>query len=120
VAGAVVGDDTFPMIVGGALLVLGAYILLMARLPAARVVLPRGAVRARMLGGAGVLIAYWVLLPWLGYTAATALGSTGLFLAMSGYRWPRALLLGALATGALHLLFRVWLPQPLPTGFLGI
>jgi hypothetical protein len=30
-----------------------------------------------------------------------------------------ALLLGAVTTGALHLLFRVWLHQPLPTGLLG-
>lgn len=119
VAGAVVGDDTFPMIVGVALAVLGAYMLAWARLPALEVALPRGPVRARMLAGAGLLVAYAVLVPALGYTAATALVSVALFGAMGGYRWPVALVLGAVTTGALYLLFRVWLLQPLPSGLLG-
>lgn len=119
VAGAVVGDDTFPIVVGAALVVLGVYLVLAAPPPAARVELPSGAIRARMIAGAGVLAAYWVIVPWLGYTAGTALVSTALFRGMGGYRWGAALLLGLLTTAALHLLFRVWLLQPLPTGVLG-
>jgi hypothetical protein len=38
---------------------------------------------------------------------------------MGAYRWPTALLLGAATTGMLHLIFRVWLLQPLPAGILG-
>lgn len=119
VAGAVVGDDTFPMIVGVALAVLGAYMLGWARLPVLEVALPRGPVRVKMLAGGGLLVAYAVLVPTLGYTAATALVSVALFGAMGGYRWPVALALGAVTTGALYLLFRVWLLQPLPSGLLG-
>jgi Tripartite tricarboxylate transporter TctB family len=119
VAGAVVGDDTFPFIVGAALLLLGAS-LLVAKLPQARVAAPYGEQRMRMMLGAGVLAAYWIIVPHLGYTGSTALVSTGLFRAMGGYRWPRALLLGGVTTGRLYLLFRVWLLQPLPTGFLGL
>ena len=119
VAGAVVGDDTFPMIVGVGLAVLGIYMLGWARLPALEVALPRGPVRARMLAGGALLVAYAVLVPALGYTAATALVSVALFGAMGGYRWPVALVLGAVTTGALYLLFRVWLLQPLPSGLLG-
>jgi hypothetical protein len=119
VAGAVVGDDTLPMLVGVALLILGVYLVLAAPPPAAHVELPRGDVRARMLAGAGVLVAYWALVPWLGYTAGTALVSTALYRGMGGYRWPLAILLGATSTGVLYLLFRVWLLQPLPTGVLG-
>ena len=119
VAGAVVGDDSFPTIVGACLVVLGAYLLLVAPPPAARVELPRGAVRTRMLAGAGVLVGYWFLVPWLGYTAGTAIVSTALYRGLGGYRWPAAVLLGALSTGVLYLLFRVWLLQPLPTGLLG-
>lgn len=119
VAGAVVGDDTFPMIVGAAMLLLGAHILLLARLPQVKVVIPYGEPRMRMILGAGVLAAYWVILPYLGYTASTALASTGLFRGMGGYRWPIALLFGGLTTGALYLVFRVWLVEPLPTGVLG-
>jgi hypothetical protein len=119
VAGAVVGDDTFPTIVGLTLLLLGVAVAL-TRLPAAAVELPRGPERARMLWGAGLLAAYWVILPHLGYTGSTALVSTGLFAAMGGYRWPLATLLGGVTTGLLYLFFRVWLLQPLPAGILGM
>jgi hypothetical protein len=38
-----------------------------------------------------------------------------------GYRWPAALLIGGATTGAvLYVVFRVWLVEPLPTGWLGI
>jgi hypothetical protein len=118
VAGAVVGDDTFPIVVGLALLLLGGAALF-ARTQAAKVTLPDPAARARMLGGVGLLAGYWLVLPYLGYTASTALASVGLFRAMGGYRWPVAVLLGVVTTGVLYLLFRVWLLQPLPTGILG-
>jgi len=119
VAGAVVGDDTFPMIVGVALAVLGAYLLTWGRLPALSVALPQGPVRARMVAGGTLLVVYTALVPTLGYTAATGLVSVALFGAMGGYRWPVALVLGAITTGALYLLFRIWLLQPLPSGVLG-
>jgi len=119
VAGAVVGDDTLPIIVGVALLVLGGYLLFAAPPPSARVELPHGAVRTRMLAGAAMLVAYCVLVPWLGYTGGTAIVSTALYRGMGGYRWPAAVLLGAVSTGVLYLMFRVWLLQPLPTGILG-
>jgi len=118
VAGAVVGDDTFPLIVGVALLLLGGAAVLV-RLPSAKVTIPRGPVRARMLWGLALLAIYWLIVPSVGYTGSTALVSVGLFRTMGGYRWPRSLLLGALTTGLLYLLFRVWLLQPLPTGWLG-
>lgn len=119
VAGAVVGDDTFPLIVGGALLLLGGAVWFV-RLPAARVAMPRGPVRARMLWGLAVLIGYWLALPAVGYVGSTALVSVALFGAMGGYRWRSALLLGGVTTALLYLLFRVWLLQPLPTGWLGV
>jgi hypothetical protein len=118
VAGAVVGDDTFPLIVGVALLLLGGAAALV-RLPSATVTFPRGATRARMLWGLALLATYWLILPPVGYTASTALISVGLFRAMGGYRWPRALVQGAVTTALLYLLFRVWLLQPLPPGWLG-
>ena len=120
VAGAVVGDDTFPLIVGAALLLLGASIHFVAKPRQVKVARPDGEPRMRMILGAGVLAAYWVIVPYVGYTGSTALVSTGLYHAMGGYRWPQALLLGAATTALLYLLFRVWLLQPLPTGLLGL
>jgi len=39
---------------------------------------------------------------------------------MGGYRWPLALLIGGVTTAALFLVFKVWLVEPLPTGWIGI
>jgi Tripartite tricarboxylate transporter TctB family len=120
VAGAVVGDDTFPLIVGAALVLLGAYVLLLARWPEARVLCATGEERRRLLSSGGALGAYYVLTPYLGYILATLVISTVLYRAMGGYRPWIALLAGGATTGALYLAFRVWLLQPLPTGWLGI
>lgn len=119
VAGAVVGDDTFPFIVGAALVALGVTAAFLRPPARVKVTIPHGAYRGRMLIGAGLLVAYWAIVPYIGYTGSTALVSTGLFRAMGDYRWPAALLLGAVTTGLFYLLFRVWLLQPLPTGILG-
>ena len=119
VAGAVVGDDTFPWIIGGALLLLGLYVLLAARWPEPRVSFPTGSPRRQLLTSAGALVGYYLITPYLGYTLGTLVVSTGLYRAMGSYRWPVALLIGGLTTGALYLMFRVWLLEPLPTGWVG-
>jgi hypothetical protein len=119
VAGAVVGDDTFPLIVGVGMVVLGV-LCLTVRMPSAGVTLPTGTVRARMLGSGALLAAYWAILPSVGYTLSTAVVSIGLYRSMGGYRWPVAIAAAAVTTVVLHLLFRVWLRQPLPGGWLGI
>jgi putative tricarboxylic transport membrane protein len=120
VAGAVVGDDTLPVIVGLAFVLLGGYFLLLFRRPASSVSFPKGPVRDRMLWSGVVLVVYCAAVPYLGYTLSTFAGAVGLYKAMGGYGWGTCLLLAAMTTGALHLTFRVWLLQPLPTGLLGI
>jgi hypothetical protein len=119
VAGAIVGDDTMLVAVGIALVLIGVF-LLFARLPPVIAALPRGPIRTQMISAAGVLVAYWLIVPWLGYTASTGLVAMALFRTMGRYSWPAAALFGALTTGALYLMFRVWLLQPLPSGVLGI
>jgi hypothetical protein len=119
VAGAVVGDDTLPRLLGLALLLVAAYVLVLARWPAVPVTLPQGRERSQMLAGAGALVAYYVITPYAGYTLSTLLVGTALYRTMGGYRWWVAALIGAATTGALYLMFRVWLLQPLPGGWLG-
>jgi hypothetical protein len=119
VAGAVVGDDTFPLIVGVAMVVLGV-LCLVVRITSARVTLPSGAVRRQMLTSGAMLAVYWVILPPIGYTLSTAVTSIALFRSMGGYRWRIAAAAGVVTASVLHLLFRVWLRQPLPSGWLGI
>lgn len=118
VAGAIVGDDTMLVAVGVALVLIGVF-LLFARLPPVIATMPSGPIRTQMLSAAGVLAAYWLIAPWLGYTASTGLVAVALFRTMGRYGWPTAVLFGALTTGALYLMFRVWLLLPLPSGVLG-
>lgn len=118
VAGAVVGDDTLLVAIGVALFLIGIF-LLFARLPPVVVTMPQGPIRTQMISAAGTLAVYWLIVPWLGYTASTGLVALALFRIMGRYGWPAAALLAALTTGALYLMFRVWLLQPLPSGMLG-
>jgi hypothetical protein len=117
-AGAVVGDDTLPFGVGVALIVVGGYLLL-GRVDSVRPTFATRAAGRRMLWSAGALIGYCAAMPHLGYTASTAVAAVFLFRAMGDYRWPICLLLSGALTGALYLLFRVWLKQALPVGLLG-
>ena len=119
VAGAVVGDDTFPWIVGGSLVLLGLYTLFVAPWSPAHVSFPAGLERRQLLTSIGALAGYCVITPYLGYTLSTLVVSTGLYRAMGDYRWPGAAAIGGLTTGALYVLFRVWLHEPLPTGWVG-
>jgi Tripartite tricarboxylate transporter TctB family len=119
VAGAVVGDDTLPLITGAALIVFGVIVAAVAPPRPVKVTVPAGPQRVRMLAAAGLLVAYWLILPYVGYTGSTALASIGLYRTMGNYGWPIAALLAAVTTGVLFLLFRIWLLQPLPTGWLG-
>ena len=119
VAGAIVGDDTMLMAAGVALILIGVF-LLFARLPPVIVAMPQGPVRMQMISAAAALTAYWFIVPWLGYTTSTGLVAVALFRTMGRYGWPRTVLLAAISTGALYLMFRVWLLQPLPSGVVGI
>jgi hypothetical protein len=120
VAGAVVGDDTFPWVIGLALLLVGLHAIAFARWSVHDVTFPAGAERGQLVGSAGALIVYYVITPYLGYTLSTLVVATGLYRALGRYRWPVALLIGGVTTGALYLVFRVWLVEPLPTGWVGI
>ena len=120
VAGAVVGDDTFPSVIGVALVLLGLYAVVLARWTHPPVTFPASAERRQLVGSAGALIAYSLITPYLGYPLSTLLVATALYRAMGRYRWPVALLIASATTGALYLVFRVWLVEPLPRGWLGI
>lgn len=118
-AGAVVGDDTLPLLVGAALVVLGGYLLAGGRVAAVRPAFADAPTRRRMLASAGLLAGYCAAMPQLGYTSSTLLASALLFRVMGGYPWRVAAVSSGALTLALYLVFRVWLKQPLPVGLLG-
>jgi hypothetical protein len=118
-AGAVVGDDTLPLLVGAALVVLGGYLLAGGRVAPAQAVFADAPTRRRMLRSAAVLAAYCAAMPHAGYTSSTAVAAVLLFRVMGGYPWRAAVGFSAALTLALYVVFRVWLKQPLPVGLLG-
>lgn len=118
-AGAVVGDDTFPLLVGAGLIAVGVYLLAARRRSATRPTFPSGSLRTRMLLGALTLVAYCALVPYAGYSAATAVAALALFRTIGAYGWATAAVLAGATTGVLYVVFVGWLRQPLPGGLLG-
>lgn len=116
----IVGDDTFPMILGILFLFLGGYLLFFAHPSAVKPSFPREIILQRMLWSAGFLVGYWAILPILGYLVSTLLALVALFKSAGGYRWAKCLFLGAIVALALHVVFRVWLLLPLPRGLWGV
>ena len=61
------------------------------------------------------LVAFCLVLPWVGYPAA-AFAFVAIVLRYLGARWTTALLTGALSSAGSHVLFAVLLDVPLPPG----
>ena len=71
--------------------------------------------RGRVLSTIVVLVAFCLLLPWVGYPLV-AFGFVGVLLRRLGTPWRTALIVGALSAAASHYLFAVLLDVPLPRG----
>ncbi|HEV8472611.1 MAG TPA: tripartite tricarboxylate transporter TctB family protein [Methylomirabilota bacterium] len=74
-----------------------------------------GARRRRVLGATAALVAFCVLLPWLGYPLS-AFGFVGALLLLLGSGWRVALATAVLSAAVSHYLFAVLLDVPLPRG----
>jgi len=116
--GGLVGDHTFPFLLGAFFLILGVYFQFTTQI--ASIDFPQGTVLRRMIFSALLLIVYWQTIPLLGYTLGTHLVSAALFFVIGGYKWYLSFIFGAATAVILHLIFRVWLYLPFPAGFLGI
>lgn len=116
------GDHVIIGLMGGILLMLGLLLLLQQRRrrnapPAGAEPVEREDVQMLVLT-LGVLIAYGLLLPWLGYVASTLLSATLLFRVLGRDRWWRAALLAVLVTGCLYAIFVLGLQMVFPPGLL--
>ena len=71
--------------------------------------------RRRVVLSVVALVAFCLVLPWVGYPAA-AFAFVTLVLRYLGGRWTTALLTGALSAAGSYVLFAVLLDVPLPRG----
>jgi hypothetical protein len=71
--------------------------------------------RGRVVSAIVVLVAFCVLLPWLGYLAA-AFGFVVVLLRRLGSGWRAAVVAAILSAAVSHYLFAVLLDVPLPPG----
>jgi putative tricarboxylic transport membrane protein len=116
----VAGDDTFPFLLGFTMLILGACVAFVLRPRSLSVSWPKGKAAQAFLESAGVMIAYAILIPYLGYAPSTFLATAGLLHSIGRYRWPICLMSGAGLAVAFHFIFGVWLQMPFPMGIFGI
>ena len=116
----VAGDDTFPFVLGFIILILGACEAFVLKPRNLSVSWPKGKPARAFLESAGVMVAYAILIPYLGYAPSTFLASASLLRFIGGYRWLICLLSGAGLAVAFHVIFGMWLQMPFPLGVFGI
>lgn len=115
-----VGDDTFPLILGSALIFMGL-LLAVRNLP-----IDKGPVwpAREQLSTMGLtllsLAIYCVIISFLGYMLSTFLLAAGLFRLIGRYRWHLCLIMAAVLALCLWQVFIIWLRMPFPTGMWSI
>lgn len=115
-----VGDDTFPFLLGIALVLMGV-LLVFSKAPMVRGLVWPARSQLWVMGLAlAALGAYCVLIPLLGYVVGTFLVGAALFGAIGRYRWYLCLGMGAVLALGLRQVFVIWLRMPFPTGIWGI
>ena len=115
------GAAVFP-VAAGLILMLAGFVTLYEAWqmdPAIHITLPVGKDLGRLLGLAGLLLAYVVVLPWLGQIVSSALFSIFLMRLLSNYAWPRVILYSLLMAAMLDAVFVFMLKVPMPSGILG-
>lgn len=114
------GAAIFPVMVGGLVMITGAATVWEGlKMPATdRVAMPWGTDGLRVLGVFGLLAAYSIILPVVGYLLSTVVLAILLMKVLSGYRWPSVVLGGTLMAVVLYVFFVKVFKVPLPRGWL--
>src|SRR5690606_21322250 len=110
-----VGDHLMPAIVGSVLILLGL-IMALRRSKVFKVRFPDKAIMRNMILVMAVLVAYWIMINYLGYTIATLIASVVLFRVIGSYTYKKALLYSAIQTAGIYVIFVYGLSMPLPVG----
>lgn len=121
-----IGGGFFPFVAGSVLICLSLFVLVTAlsgkneEEPAKEPFLPERDSLKKLLSAFLALLAYVLVLQYLGFVPTTFLFMVFLLRFIEPQRWIVALGAGVLTTGAAHLIFNVWLKVQMPRGFLGI
>jgi putative tricarboxylic transport membrane protein len=114
------GAGVFPVIV--AVLVAATSVMTMVegwRMSADDTVdLPAGAGRARLLGLVGLMLGYFLVLPWLGQIVSSILFSAFMIRLLSDLSWPRVTAYAIVMALSLYAFFVLVLKVPMPRGVL--
>jgi putative tricarboxylic transport membrane protein len=114
------GAGVFPIIVGVVLMLtsLAAMWEGWQMDKAEQVAVPVGADRKRLLSLIGLLLVYFVALPWLGQIISSALFCLFLMRLLSDTSWSRIIVYSLVIAVALHFVFVHLLQVPMPRGVL--
>jgi putative tricarboxylic transport membrane protein len=114
------GAAVFPVIV--AVLVAASSLMTMYegwRMSADETVdLPAGAGRTRLLGLLGLMLGYFLALPWLGQIVSSTMFSASMIRLLSDLAWPRAIAYAVTMALSLYAFFVLVLKVPMPRGIL--
>lgn len=115
------GAGVFPLLVAGILFVASVSALWegwQRRENSPALDLPEGSDRTRLLKMIGLLLIYFLAIPWAGFSLSSILFCTLLIRLLSTLGWKRCLLYSFLMTAVIHLIFITILKVPMPAGVL--
>lgn len=115
-----VGDDTFPLVLGVVMIILGAIQVFFPAPVKKGVTWPKGKQAVLMAQGFAALVLFWCLLTYVGFPVASFIATAGLFYTIGRFRWYNALIFSAILTGVFYAMFAIWLEMPFPRGIFGI
>lgn len=114
------GAAVFPVLVG-VILMLASLTVIWESWKLKRteaVELPRGSDRRRLLGLMGLLLGYFLALPWMGQLLSSTLFCILLIRLLSNVAWPRIIIYSVVISVTLYIVFIHLLNVPMPRGIL--
>lgn len=115
------GAGVFPVLVAGILFVASVSALWEGwqnRNNSPTLELPEGSDRIRLLKMVGLLLIYFLAIPWAGFSLSSILFCMLLIRLLSNLDWKRCALYAFLMTAVIHLIFITTIKVPMPAGVL--
>ena len=115
------GAGVFPVLVAGILFVASVSALWegwQSRNNSPALELPKGSDRIRLLKMIGLLLIYFLAIPWVGFSLSSVLFCMLLISLLSNLGWKRCALYAFLMTAVIHLIFITTIKVPMPAGVL--